>query len=41
MEQNVCYTWMESPTGRLLLAGDEAGLRTYHVRTGDAASGVA
>jgi methylated-DNA-[protein]-cysteine S-methyltransferase len=27
MEQNLCYTWMESPTGRLLLAGDEAGLR--------------
>ena len=27
MEPLVCYTWMESPVGRLLLAADEAGLR--------------
>jgi methylated-DNA-[protein]-cysteine S-methyltransferase len=27
MEQSVSYTWMESPTGRLLLAADEVGLR--------------
>jgi methylated-DNA-[protein]-cysteine S-methyltransferase len=27
MEQSVSYTWMESPTGRLLLAADDAGLR--------------
>jgi len=27
MEQSVCYTWMESPTGKLLLAADDAGLR--------------
>jgi methylated-DNA-[protein]-cysteine S-methyltransferase len=26
MERNLCYTWTESPTGRLLLAGDETGL---------------
>jgi methylated-DNA-[protein]-cysteine S-methyltransferase len=27
MELSVWYTWMESPTGKLLLAADEAGLR--------------
>ena len=27
MEQSICYTWMESPTGRLLLAGDDERLR--------------
>jgi methylated-DNA-[protein]-cysteine S-methyltransferase len=27
MEQLLSYTWMESPTGKLLLAADEAGLR--------------
>jgi methylated-DNA-[protein]-cysteine S-methyltransferase len=27
MEQSVFYTWMESPTGKLLLAADDAGLR--------------
>jgi methylated-DNA-[protein]-cysteine S-methyltransferase len=27
MEQSIRYTWMESPTGRLLLAADETGLR--------------
>lgn len=27
MEQLVSYTWMESPTGRLLLAADDGGLR--------------
>jgi methylated-DNA-[protein]-cysteine S-methyltransferase len=33
MEQLVSYTWMESPTGRLLLAADDAGLR--HILFGD------
>ena len=27
MEQSICYTWMESRTGKLLLAADDAGLR--------------
>ncbi len=27
METSVDYAWMESPVGRLLIAGDEAGLR--------------
>ena len=27
MEQSICFTWMESPTGRLLLAGDDERLR--------------
>lgn len=27
MDQSVCYTWMESPVGKLRLAGDNAGLR--------------
>ena len=27
MEPLLCYTWMESPTGKLLLAADDAGLR--------------
>jgi methylated-DNA-[protein]-cysteine S-methyltransferase len=27
MQQSISYTWMESPTGRLLLAGDDAALR--------------
>jgi methylated-DNA-[protein]-cysteine S-methyltransferase len=27
MEQSICFTWMESPTGKLLLAADEVGLR--------------
>jgi methylated-DNA-[protein]-cysteine S-methyltransferase len=27
MEQSVCFTWMESPTGKLLLAADERALR--------------
>ena len=27
MGQSVCYTWMDSPVGRLRLAADDAGLR--------------
>ena len=27
MERSVCYTWTESPVGRLLLAADDVGLR--------------
>jgi methylated-DNA-[protein]-cysteine S-methyltransferase len=27
MEQSMSYAWMESPTGRLLLAADDVGLR--------------
>jgi methylated-DNA-[protein]-cysteine S-methyltransferase len=27
MDQSVCYTWMESPVGRLRLAADNTGLR--------------
>src|ERR1700722_11830006 len=27
MEQSICFTWMDSPTGKLLLAADDVGLR--------------
>lgn len=34
------YTWMESPVGRLLLAGDEAGLRSVSFLTSNRADVV-
>jgi methylated-DNA-[protein]-cysteine S-methyltransferase len=34
------YTWMESPVGRLLLAGDEAGLRSVSFVTSNRADVV-
>ena len=36
-EEKMKYTWMDSPVGKLLLAGDEAGLRSVSFETSNRA----
>jgi methylated-DNA-[protein]-cysteine S-methyltransferase len=40
MDQSVCYTWMDSPVGKLRLAADDAGLRELRFARGLDPDGV-